>query len=235
VCTHPERAAHVGATARDDVGLRFVPAAQGRALAAFLSSVTAGLRAPHPAPPAVAALDERALVRRFPGEVARVALEPADRPDHLAGVGGGFTAPLADGAVLVQRFPSRHDGLRRLDVFTVTYEQALDHTLLAAVRRDDASVVATQEIWAGSAPARGWLAIDLPAEPASAGRTYTLELRARGSGGGNAISFGVSAEMGEPYTHDGMAGGAPLSLRSFGAWNDGATDAGAARTAVARS
>src|SRR5205823_6627547 len=66
VVTHPERAAHVGATARADIELRFAPAAQGRDLAAFLSTVVAGLRAPHPAPRESAALSERELATSFP-------------------------------------------------------------------------------------------------------------------------------------------------------------------------
>jgi glycosyltransferase involved in cell wall biosynthesis len=218
VVTHPERAAHVGATARADVGLRFAPAAQGHELAAFLSTVVAGLRAPHATPPAAPALDERALGVTFPGEVAHAAREPDARPDHAAGATAVTTAPLADGTVLAQCFPSHHAGLTRVDVHTITYGLALDHTLHACVRRDDGSEVASQEIWAGGAPDRDWLAIDLPPEPDSAGRTYTLELRARGTGTRNALSFGVSADPCDPYTIDGVAGPSALALRSFAGW-----------------
>ncbi len=219
VVTHPERAAHVGATARADVELRFVPAAQGRALAGFLSAVAAGMRAPHAATADHAELDERALVRRFPGEVARAAREPAARPDRLAATARGFTEPLAAGTVLAQRFPSRHPGLCRVDVQSVTYGQRLDHTLQASLRRDDGSRVATVALWAGSAPARDWLAIELAPERESDGRSYTLELRADGAGAGNALSFEVSDEKGEPYTHDGAPGAGPLMLRTFGLWD----------------
>ncbi len=86
------------------------------------------------------------------------------------------------------------------------------------VRRDDGTQVAAREIWAGLAPDRDWLAIDLPPEPDSAGRTYTLELRVRGTGTRNALSFGVSAEAGDPYTIDGTAGPGALTLRSFATW-----------------
>jgi glycosyltransferase involved in cell wall biosynthesis len=222
VVTHPERAAHVGATARTDVELRFAPAAQGRGLAAFLSTVVAGLRAPqaapHEAPAAPPELAEHELVATFAGEVARAAREPDARPDHTADATAVTTAPLADGCILAQRFPSRHPGLARVDVHTITYGLALDHTLHACVRRDDGSEVASQEIWAGVAPDRDWLAIELPPEPDSAGRTYTLELRARGTGTRNALSFGVNADLRTPYSIDGVAGPGALALRSFSAW-----------------
>jgi glycosyltransferase involved in cell wall biosynthesis len=225
VVTHPERAAHVGATARADVELRFAPAAQGRELAAFLSTVAAGLRAPHAPAPVAPALAERALVATFPGEVARAAREPAARPD-LAAAPVATTAPLGDGAVLAQRFPSRHAGLTRVDVHTITYGLALDHTLDARVRRDDGSEVTAQEIWAGIAPDRDWLAIDLPPEPDSADRTYTLELRAHGTGTRNALSFGVGApDAGDPCTVDGISGPGPLALRTFAAWTGATTPA----------
>ena len=236
VVTHPERSAHAGATARTDVELRFAPAAQGRELAAFLSTVVAGWRAPHAArheaPAAPPELAERALVATFPGEVARAAREPDARPDYAAAATADTTAPLADGCILAQRFPSRHPGLARVDVHTITYGLALDHTLHACVRRDDGSEVASQEIWAGVAPDQDWLAIDFPPEPDSAGRTYTLELRARGTGTRNALSFGVSGEPGDPYTSDGVAGATALALRSFTAWTFAATSASTMRAAA---
>jgi glycosyltransferase involved in cell wall biosynthesis len=233
VVTQPERAAHVGATARADLELRFAPAAQGRELAAFLSAVVAGLRTKHaPADDASAAravdatlsAGERALVAAFPGEVARAAREPGARPDHCVAAGDATTAPLADGSVLAQSFPSHHAGLMRVDVHTITYGQALDHTLSARVRRDDGSEVATREIWAGTAPDRDWLAIDLPPEADSAGRRYTLELRASGTGPRNALSFGVAGDVAAPYSVDGVAGPAALALRSFSAWPHAAAD-----------
>jgi hypothetical protein len=71
---------------------------------------------------------------------------------------------------------------------------------------------------ASVAPDRDWLAIDLPPEPDSAGRTYTLELRARGTADRNALSFAVSTAGDQRYTTDGVAGAGPLALRSFAAW-----------------
>ena len=225
VVAHPERAAHVGATARADVELRFSAAAQGRDLAAFLSAVRAGLRAAHASAPVAAALDERTLATTFPGEVARAAREPDARPDVLVAAGSATTEPLADGHVLRQRFPSTAPGLMRVAVHAITYGQPLDHALDSSVRRDDGSEVATHMIAAGVAPDRDWLAIPLPPESDSAGRTYTLELRARGTGPRNALSFGVGASDAEPYSLDGAPGVGPLALRSFAAWTAAEADA----------
>jgi glycosyltransferase involved in cell wall biosynthesis len=225
VVAHPERAAHVGATARADVELRFSAAAQGRDLAAFLSAVRAGLRAAHAPAPVAAALDEKTLATTYPGEVARAAREPDARPDVLVPAGPGATDPLADGHVLRQRFPSTAPGLMRVDVHAITYGQPLDHALDASVRRDDGSEVAAHTIAAGVAPDRDWLAIPLPPESDSAGRTYTLELRARGTGPRNALSFGVGTSDAEPYTLDGTPGVGPLALRSFAAWTAAETHA----------
>jgi hypothetical protein len=95
---------------------------------------------------------------------------------------------------------------------------ALDHELHVRIRRDDGSEVAAHEIWAGATPDRDWLAIELPPEPDSAGRSYTLELRASGTGTRNALSFGISTGAHEPYSSDGTPGPGGLALRSFSAW-----------------
>jgi glycosyltransferase involved in cell wall biosynthesis len=218
IVAHPERAAHVGATARADAELRFAPAAQGRTLAAFLSTVVAGLRAPRPASQERPALSERELVAAYPGEVARAAREPAALPDLTTAPSGDATPPLGDDRLLVQRFASRHAGLTRVDVHTITYGLALDHLLHAIVRRDDGREVVARELFAGVAPDRDWLAIDFPPEHDSAGRTYTLELRALGTGPRNALSFGLGSAAGEPYATGVVGGSAALALRTFAAW-----------------
>jgi hypothetical protein len=219
VVEHPERAAHVGANARADLELRFAPAAQGRDLAAFLSTVVAGLRASHVAGPVAEALTERELVAAYPRELARAAREPAMRPD-LATPPASTSDPLGDGRVLTQRIASRFAGLARVDVHTVTYGLPLDHVLEATVRRDDGTTVATRALAPALAPDRDWLAIEFPPEPDSAGRTYVLELRARGTGPRNATSFGVAAPGDAPYTIDDGSGVGPLALRSFAAWQN---------------
>ena len=229
----PARAARLGAAARGDVERRFSPAAQGPALAGFLGTLVAGrgVAARAPVPAAVDA-GERALASAFPGEVARAAREPAACPDYAAEPGATVAGPLADGDVLVQRFPIRHAGLTRVDVHTVTYGLALDHTLEACVRRDDGTDVARHAVWAGVAPDRGWLAIPFTPEPASAGRTYTLELRAAGTGDRNALSFGTSDVDAEPCRHDGTAPAKPLALRTFAAWSADVASASRARAAA---
>jgi hypothetical protein len=64
------------------------------------------------------------------------------------------------------------------------------------------------------------VALGLAPEPDSAGRSYVLELRARGTGPRNALAFGVAAAAArndEGYVLDGVAAGAALALRTFAA------------------
>jgi glycosyltransferase involved in cell wall biosynthesis len=231
----PARAARMGAAARADVEGRFSPAAQGPALARFFAEsarARAGAGREPIAARSVVPADDRTLARTFPGEVARAAREPAARPDYAAEPGAAVSSPLADGRVVVQRFPSRHAGLTRVDVHTVTYGLALDHTLEARVRRDDGSDVTRHAVWAGVAPDRDWLAIPFAPETASAGRTYTLELRASGTGDRNALSFSTSDTAGEPHRHDGAATAETLALRTFAAWSADVASASSARVAA---
>lgn len=219
VVTHPEHAAHVGARARSDAELRFAPAAQGRPLAAFLSSVVAGLRAAKRSRLGRVARSERELAAMYPGEVARAARQPAAQRDAYAAPGTAASAPLGSGQSLTQAFTCHHDGLCRVDLHTVTYGLALDHRLTAVVRRDDGTVAVSRELWAGVAPDRDWLAIELPTETGSAGRTYVIELGARGTGERNALSFTLAATpAAAPYALDGIPAAASLALRAFTAW-----------------
>jgi hypothetical protein len=119
--------------------------------------------------------------------------------------------------VLAQDFRARADGLARIDVHTVTYGLPLDHRLEARVRRADGTTVVREEVDAALAPDRGWLAIAWPAERASGGRTYRLELAAAGTGTRNALSFGLAAPgvAAPPCTRDGAPAAGPLALRTF--------------------
>ena len=218
VVGHPERAAHVGATAHADLALRFAPAAQGRALAAFVSTVVAGLRGTHAANLGRVARSERELVAMHDGEVARAAREPAARPDRDAAPGTAVSPPLGDGHAFTQAFTCRHPGLFRIDVRTVTYGLPLDHTVTVIVRREDGSVVTTEELWAGSAPDRDWLAIAFAPERTSTGHRYVLELRAHGTGPRNALSFALAATPDAPYAIGGTPADGTLALRTFAAW-----------------
>jgi glycosyltransferase involved in cell wall biosynthesis len=211
----PAHARRLGDAARADVAARFGPASQGPALAAILAEVAA--RAPRPTGAVAVPVDEIALARAFPGEVARAAREPGGLPGFAVSDAAEITPPLGDAAPLLQPFPATVDGLARVDVQTVTYGQALDHELRARVLREDGSVAAARTLAAALAPDRGWLAVELPPESGSAGRTYRLELTARGAGRGNALSFGATARptRAGPFAIGGVAGPGSLALRTF--------------------
>ncbi len=210
----------LGAAARADVATRFEPGTQGRVLAGALRDIVArhaggaGRGAP-----AASKVDEVALVRTFFGEVARAAREPHALPDFATPPATAATPPLADGVRLAQRVRAMHTGLTRLDVHTITYGLALDHTLALHVRRDDGTTVTQATLAAALVPDRDWLALEFPPEPRSAGRCYTLEIEARGTGSRNALTFGTSDIVGPegPFTIDGTPGPRSLTLRAFAA------------------
>lgn len=216
------RRRRLGDAARADVALRFSPAAQGAALHAILADVVAQHRpaavpaAPPPTePPRLA--DEVALARRFPGEVARAAREPDALPD-VARPATTVTAPLGDGVVLAQSFRVGRSGLTRVDVHTVTYGQALDHVLEVRLRRTDGSVAGETVLPAALAPNQDWLALELAPDAGSAAREYVLELRAHGTGAGNALSFGATrASSRDGYVLAGTSADDALALRTFAA------------------
>jgi glycosyltransferase involved in cell wall biosynthesis len=212
-------AARLGAAARTDAGRRFGPAEQGRALAAIVRTAAAARGgASHP-PAHGAAPTELAAARAHPGEVARAAREPDAWPDLLPAALAEPTPPLGDGTVLAQRFPARLRGLTRVDVHGITYGQRLDHELALRVRRDDGVAIAAERCPAALVPDRDWLALEFPPQGDSAGRRYTLELEARGTGPGNALSFGTTAvaDGGEPLTWAGTRTTHALALRTFAA------------------
>ena len=227
------RRTRMGAAARADLAARFAPATQGPALAGMLAEVAAryGRRSNRACAATgtgevtatsragVATADEVALARAFPGAVTRAAREPQARPGFAVLDCATTTPPLADGMVLVQRFRASDDGLTRVDVHTVTYGQTLDHRLEARLLRDDGTTIALDSLAAVLAPDRDWLAFEFRPETRSAGRSYTLELRARGTGPGNALSFGAAAHAGAegPFTLAGRTGAGSLTLRTFAA------------------
>jgi len=209
-----ETARRLGGAAREDALTRFHPTTQGRALAEIMRAV-AGSDSPEVCTHALA--DETTVARSFPSEVARAAREPQALPDIAAPTIETPTAPLPDGTVLTQRFPSRVNGLVRVDVHSITYGQRLDHVLALRVCRDDGSTVASERYAAGLAPDRDWFAVEFPPQPDSAGRHYRLELEAEGTGPGNALSFGTTSRAAdaEPLLIDDTPGTATLALRTF--------------------
>ncbi len=231
VIADPTRRARLGGAARADVETRFAPTTQGARLGAFVTDVLAPFRAARraaaaPSPPT---LDEIALARRFPGEVARAAREPAGLPD-LRRDALGTTPPLADDVVLAQRFHVARPGLSRVDVHTITYGLPLDHLLELRLRRDDGSLVGSTTLPAALAPDRDWVALDVAPEASSEGRAYVLELRARGTGARNALAFGVAPlREGDVYRLGDATGRGALAMRTFAA--DPAAEDAAARHA----
>jgi glycosyltransferase involved in cell wall biosynthesis len=225
--TDPARAGRLGAAAREDVGRRFDPVTQGEALASMLHHCLerkgpAGGVGTAPAP-----ADELTIARSFPEGLARTAREPHALPDVATPAAIETTMPLADRMLLAQAFVPRRRGLLRVDVHTITYGQTLDHELEIRLRRDDGLVVASERMPAALVPNGDWLALAVPTQDDSAGRTYTLELEARGTGPGNALSFGVAARADDwrPFVLDGAAGTGTLAIRTFAAADTRGADA----------
>lgn len=271
----PARLATMGRAARADVEARFAPIAQGTALAAILDEVTARrspsafpgpvtlgvgtARAPSNGSPAGAdratrrgRADDDALhpelflADRFPGEVTRAARESADWPALVAAAVSGTTEPLGDGVVVAQSFVAAGT-ITRVDVWTVTYGQRLDHTLEMRLVDGDGRSLGVQTLPAALAPNGAWLAFevgDAPPDaalahasaPGAAGHArgaparYALELRARDTGAGNALSFGTMpyaaapataptantvSSLTEAFTRDRRRADAALALRVF--------------------
>ena len=130
-----------------------------------------------------------------------------------------ISPPLGEGDLLGQKFIVTKPGLFRLDFFTLTYGQSFDHSI--GVRLQDAAgAVCAQASWeAGWLPDRAFFAWEF-AEPLAAGE-YGLELEARGTGPGNAASFGlvpVGAER-SPATMNGEEIAGALGLRGFSSWD----------------
>ena len=158
-----------------------------------------------------------------PEEAAEVALEPDAHPALPRVEIGPASPPIGDGQRLVQSFRPTRDGLCRVDVHAITYGQRLRHELSLRLLRSDGSVAATSTGPASRAPDRGWLALELAPEAESAGRSFEIEIAARGSGPANALSLGLAsggALAGRPGEAllDGAGLGAPLALRAYASW-----------------
>ena len=216
----------LGSAAYADVRCRFGPDRQALELARSFEEIVRM----HARPAIVDAaepLDELALVRAFPGEVARRAREPHGLPGCAITELDAITPPLADGVTLSQSFVATYDGLTRVDVHSITYGLALDHVLTVRVQDDDGTTVADRTIPAGLAPDRDWIAVEFPPQARSAGRRYRIELEAHGTGPRNALSFACTehAAATEPYAIGGQVAHASLGLRTFAAEPAGVNDA----------
>jgi hypothetical protein len=125
--------------------------------------------------------------------------------------------PLAPGRTLAQRLRARRDGLCRIDVHTVTYGLAPAHTLELRLLDEDGALLAASRYAARLAPDRGWLALDVPLQAASRGRSYRFEIRALDAPPGAALSFGLTpaAPGAEPARIDGEDLAGVLRVRGF--------------------
>lgn len=199
----------LGDLARADLLERWSEEARASELRCVLEEPARGRGFAVPVPPA--------LVDDEPA--AEVALEPDACPAGGLVEIGGFTPPLGDTQRLVQRLVPLREGLCRVDVYSVTWGQALHHELVLRLRSDEGEIVAQRTLPAAHAPDRSWLALEMPPQPRSKGTTYELELVARGSGVGNALSFGLASEAGEPACLGDRALERPLALRLFADWD----------------
>jgi glycosyltransferase involved in cell wall biosynthesis len=174
-----------------------------------------------------------------PERPAALALEPDACPALPPATPAATTPPLGSGRRLVQTFRPTRNGLCRVDVHSVTFGQDLRHELRITLR-GGGRVLAEERCDASGLPDRGWFALDVPPESHSAGNVYELELEARGTGPGNATSFGLAdQEDGISPAADGARTtaarfadeplAAPLALRCFAAWEQALPGIGSAR------
>lgn len=162
---------------------------------------------------------------------AALALEPDACPVLPPCEPRATTPPLGEGRRLAQTFRPTRNGLCRVDVHSVTFGQALRHPLRLTLRTSGGRMIADEWRDAARLPDRGWFALDLAPEAGSGAESYEIELEARGTGPGNAPSFGLAGadgadELAPPAGVDAASrarlGGeplaAPLALRAFAAW-----------------
>jgi glycosyltransferase involved in cell wall biosynthesis len=217
----------LGAAAAADVAARYGEAARARELLSVVEEVRGGLRRRGRGTLASAAADATPDER-----AARVALEPDACPAFVGGAADLISPPVSGGATLQQSLRPRRDGLVRVDVHAVTFDQCISRRVTLQLRRDDGAVVAASSLAAAELPDRGWLALELDApERASAGHDYLLEIRLYGARGGAAPSFGLTSVAGvvaavaSPGTGplgaarlDGTPLEGALALRGFADW-----------------
>lgn len=127
--------------------------------------------------------------------------------------------PLGEGDVLRQEFCLTVPGLFRLDLFTLTYGQQFDHAIGVRLLGAAGQVLAGKSWDAGRLPDHGFFSWDLE-RPLPAG-SFVVELESRGTGPGNAASFGL-VEAGPDRslaTFNGQAIAGALGLRGFSFWD----------------
>ncbi len=127
--------------------------------------------------------------------------------------------PLGEGDLLCQEFFLTSPGLFRVDIFTWTYGQRFAHTIGFRLRSRAGEVLEGQSWDAVRLPDRGFFAWDLES-PLAAG-SFILEVEARGTGPGNAASFGL-VQAGPDRslaTINGKEIAGALGIRGFSSWD----------------
>jgi hypothetical protein len=228
----PALCRRLGEAARADLEERFAERTRSAELDAILHDLRASLPARAPR------REGSAVVERPDGgdtnggahvPLARHALEPDALPAALegdAGLGGDEDAvlrlvspPLPPGHAIAQEVCARRDGLCRIDVHTVTYGLEPAYALRLRLYDADGALLAEMRHPARHAPDRGWLALEVPTQPASRGRRYRFEIAALDGAPGGAVSFGLTAMKPEVDAAriDGVPAAGPLRLRGFAA------------------
>lgn len=158
--------------------------------------------------------------QRRPGEApGEVALEADACPlIEVRGETGETTPPLCAGSVLEQVIPVERVGLARLDVGTVTFDQAFRHALELRLFAPGGELHASSTVLAGDLPDRRFFAWTFA--PVGARGSLRLEIRARDTGPGDAASFLLAKPTdGRPVVRlDGRPLAGSLALRGFADW-----------------
>jgi hypothetical protein len=104
-------------------------------------------------------------------------------PLDLTPRSGGYVplGPLADGRSLTFTVPVRHDGLRRLDLLTATYDRVNEGRWLWTLVDDEGVTLAAGAVDQATLPDNDWWRIEFPPVGRSAGRRVRLTLRSEGS------------------------------------------------------
>lgn len=212
IAAEPGARRRMGAAARADVESRFGPGPRARELAAVLESarrVARERRAPR-----------RSADSPWDAPPARVALEPDAHPGALLPMRPvRESPPLCGGHAVEQEFVARRDGLCRVDLHVVTYGLRSAGELELSLASGDGAPVARARIAAEHLPDRAWVALEVPVQPASDGRTFRLRVAMAGEPR-DAASLGLAdASADAPCARlDGEALDGSLVLRGFAAW-----------------
>lgn len=210
---------------RREMGQRALQTIRGqfgaRARAEELRQILEGIIESLPRVPArtVPTADVRPLRTRS-GRTGRVSLAPDAFPALAERPMSGISPPLSEGLPLRQAFRCRSDEIVRVDVLCVTYAQDLEHFVTFRLCDEEGEIVATWEREAAQVLDHTYVGLEAQDGCAWKGRNFTLEIRASGTGVGNALSFGLNPEA-DDCPAASLAGESldgALALRAFARW-----------------